>query len=66
MNYIKLFTDNLKYLRGTKSINQLAKQTGIPQATLNRYQLGKSEPTWTNLLKICEALKCTPNDFIQK
>lgn len=64
-NEVKKFTRNLKAYRNGISINELAKITGIPQPTLNRYQQGKSEPTLTNLVKIAKALEITVNDLIE-
>lgn len=62
--YTILFIENFKALRGEKSVNQIAKETGIPQATLNRYANGTSEPKTSEIMTICKNLNCTPNDIL--
>ncbi len=65
-NYKQNFIDNFHYLKGNKSINQIAKETKISQPSLNRYANGTIEPTLTNIMKLCEYFKCTPNDLLLK
>ena len=50
------FGTKIKELREEKGLSQmeLAKQIDIPQATLARYELEKSEPRITEIRKICK------------
>ena len=50
--YVERFANNLKTLIGNKSVNQVAKEIGIQQVTLQRYVRGKNEIGIENLVKI--------------
>ncbi len=50
--YVEKFAQQLKELIGSRSISSVAKEIGIPQATLSRYLLCKREIGLENLCKI--------------
>lgn len=59
---------NLKELltNKNKSVYWLKKETGISHATI--YKMVNNETkmiTFENLKKLCDVLKCTPNDIIK-
>ena len=59
------FGTKLKELREEKGLSQmeLAKLIDIPQATLARYELEKSEPRITEIRKICNYFDVT-SDYL--
>ena len=64
MSYKDIFISNLKFYKGNKSENQIAKESGIKQQMINRYLKGESEPSLTKIMKLCEYFNCTPNDLL--
>lgn len=52
--YVEKFAERLKELIGKKSISSVAKEIGIPQATLSRYLLCRREIGLENLCKIAD------------
>ncbi|MDE5721975.1 MAG: helix-turn-helix domain-containing protein [Clostridia bacterium] len=50
------FSERLKELRSEKGISQmeLSKLTGISQSSIGRWELGRSEPTASSLIKLAE------------
>lgn len=64
MTYKEIFITNLKIMKGNKSENQIAKESGINQQMINRYITGKSEPTLNAIMILCEYFKCTPNELL--
>lgn len=46
------------------SQNELSKQSGVSQSTINRYLSGDVMPTLKNVLLICKALDCSVEDII--
>jgi len=52
IDYKKQFAENLKDLIGDKSITSVAKNIGVPQATISRYLLCQREIKLENLIKI--------------
>lgn len=49
--------------RNMKQVD-LVKRTGIPSSNINRYCLGLYAPKMGNLLKICKALRISPDWLI--
>ncbi len=62
------FSNNLKYLRKQKGIalQPLADQLGISKSLLNQYELGNSEPTLGNLIKIVHYFGCSLDVIAEK
>ena len=52
--FIKVFSENLRYLMGEMSICEFSKKVGIPQPTISRYLNCQREVTVTNLIKIAD------------
>ena len=52
--YTEKFAQQLKGLIGERSISSVAKEIGIPQATLSRYLLCQREIGLENLCKIAD------------
>ena len=42
----------------------LSKKTGIAQAVLSDWKTKKTNPSSKYIMKICEALECTPYDIL--
>lgn len=53
----KLVANNIKKI-------DLAERTGIPKQTISRYMTGQRKPTYDKIVKIAQALNCTPDDLI--
>lgn len=53
-DYKKAFAKNLRFLIGEMSVNQFAKDIGIPQQTICRYLLCQREISIYNLCKIAD------------
>lgn len=45
------------------SQKEVAARSGIHQQTINRYATGKTVPSWTELVKLAEAIGCTFESF---
>lgn len=65
----KMITETLKCILDDRnwSINRLAKESGVPQSTINSMIKGKEHylPSTYTLQKICEALGITISEFYQ-
>ncbi len=50
------FAENLRLLRKSKSMSQaqLAELVGVDQRTVSVWEIGKCEPSFTVLAKLCE------------
>lgn len=59
------FTANLKRYREKEKLNQneLGERVGVAQATVQRWETGKREPSFTDLEKLAKALKVTVSDL---
>ena len=44
---------------------QLAKEVGVTDVTISRYETGEREPGWWQFLKICKVLSMNPMDFME-
>lgn len=62
------FRKNLKYLREKKGLSQgkLAEMIKKDRSSITYWELGKSEPSIENVLKICEVLKVPIFDMTGK
>lgn len=45
---------------------QLAKNVGVTDVTISRYENGEREPSFTEFIKLCEVLGMKVEDFIGK
>lgn len=53
------FITRLSDLIGEKSVRSFAMEAGVAETTLRQYLHGRSEPTMSNLLKICSYCNCS-------
>jgi transcriptional regulator with XRE-family HTH domain len=53
-------------MREMRGITQaeLAKRCGLKPAAIGLFEQGRRRPCLRNLLKLCEGLRCTPNDIL--
>ena len=60
------FSENLTCFMQQIGMQQsdLAEKSGLTQAAISQLLSGKREPSLETLLKICTALKTTPNDLL--
>jgi transcriptional regulator with XRE-family HTH domain len=61
------FAKNLRRLRiekGFRTARELSKALGIEENRYTRYERAEVEPSLSLLLKICEALKTSPNELL--
>lgn len=55
----------IKRYRALRNMNreELAEASGIPSGTIGNYETGRMRPKLPNLLKLCKALGCHPEDI---
>lgn len=46
------------------SVYRLAQKLDLPTQTVYSWSWGKTKPSYENLMRICNALGCTPNDLL--
>lgn len=56
----------LKRLRGKESQQTLATRAGLTTGTYAKVELGKSNPTWTTVRAIAEALDVTLAELVRR
>ena len=59
-SYIKSRRKNLGMTQ-----KQLAKNVGVTDVTISRYENGEREPSFTEFIKLCEVLGMRIEDFIE-
>ena len=62
----KTFGGNLKWIRESLNLTQtdVSLLTGLAPAVISFYETGSRSPGIENIVIICKALNCTPNDLI--
>jgi transcriptional regulator with XRE-family HTH domain len=50
--------------RAGRSIPDLAAVSGLTPQAIHQLERGERRPAWDTVLKLCEALDLTPNDFL--
>ncbi|BCR35548.1 helix-turn-helix domain-containing protein [Mariniplasma anaerobium] len=62
-----MFADKLKEFRNKLNMSQrdIASKLDITQQGYCRWENGTSFPNEEKLIKLCEALVCTPNDLLE-
>ena len=60
------FGERIRQIRKAKGWRQrhVAERLGVIPETISLYETGAREPSLKNLVKLCGALGCTPNDLI--
>ena len=60
------FARQICSLRSSQGLSQraLARISGIPNPTINRFERGKQEPSWEQLERLAEVLQCTVGELI--
>lgn len=62
---IARFPARLRELREAAGLSQtdLAKRSGVPQATIGAYEVGRNAPTWGSVVKLAHALGVPTDAF---
>jgi len=57
--------ENLKWLRARKYMTQrqLAAKAGVSPDTIAKLETNRTEPRYTTLFRLADALDCTPDDI---
>ena len=65
MNIAKIVGNNLKQARKFKGLTQkeVAEKLKMTQQQYSRFETGKFELNYQQILKVCEILDITPNDL---
>jgi transcriptional regulator with XRE-family HTH domain len=50
--------------RAGRTIPDLAAISGLTPQAIHQLERGERRPAWATVLKLCEALDVTPNDFL--
>lgn len=60
------FSKNFQAIIKQKGLSQLeiAEKSGIHKQTINRYVNGKTDPRWSELVKLADVLNCTLDSFL--
>lgn len=60
------FKDKLKAKRKNRRLTQaqLAERGGFHDAAISHFETGSREPGLKNIIRLCQGLKCKPNDLI--
>jgi len=60
------FAVRLRHLREKAQLTQveLSRASGITQGTLSQYEAGLRSPRWCSVLRLCQALKVDPREFL--
>jgi transcriptional regulator with XRE-family HTH domain len=61
-----LIAARLSALREMRGMTQedVAKASGLKPAAVSHFETARRRPCIHNLLRLCEALRCTPNDLL--
>ena len=62
----QLFSKRIKCRLNILHIDQreLARRTGISEVTISKYVNCYTKPTYDNVIRIAQALECSPSDLI--
>lgn len=60
------FRRNLRAIRLANQMSQakLAEALGVAPPQINHWESGRNSPTLSTVTRICEALKCTPDELL--
>lgn len=66
MTYTERFSAELRSRRGFLDISQeeLSEASGVNSRSISQYENGTCSPTLTNVARLADALRCTPNDLL--
>lgn len=53
----------LREMRGMTQ-EEVAKASGLKAAAVSHFETARRRPCIHNLMRLCEALRCTPNDLL--
>jgi transcriptional regulator with XRE-family HTH domain len=61
-----MFAARLASLREMRGLTQeeVAERSGLKPAAVSHFERARREPCLANLTKLCNALRCTPNDLL--
>ena len=62
----KTLGETLKEYREEKRVSQkeMSKQVGITQAAIARYELNRTEPRASDIVKLCRYFQVSPNELL--
>lgn len=65
-SYVVSFGNNVRKKRRELGMTstRLADMTSLDASTISRYENGNTPPSFRVMMRICNALQCTPNDLI--
>jgi transcriptional regulator with XRE-family HTH domain len=58
------FAENLREIRGDKTVRAFADLHSMHPAQWNRLETGRMQPTFTMFLELCDKLNRTPDELI--
>lgn len=67
-NYKKIFSENLRALMKENKLTarEIAYAIGCDETTISKWLLMKSEPTLSNICKLCEFFKCKYEELLDE
>lgn len=66
MNNISPFGKIMRRIRQIRGLTQaeVAQKLELERSTITYWELGGAEPSLSNVLRLCQILKCTPNQLL--
>lgn len=65
MNTLKIRIKEVAKKKKTWSLYRLAKELGLPQQTVYSWANGRTQPSYDNMDKLCDALDCTVGELFE-
>lgn len=67
-SYKEIFSENLKAIMKDNEVNkkEVSLAIGCSDSVVSKWILMRSEPTLSNICKLCKFLNCQPNDLLEE
>ena len=65
MNTLKIRIKEVAKKKKTWSLYRLAKELGLPQQTVYSWANGRTQPSYDNMDKLCDALDCSVGELFE-
>ena len=65
MKTLKIRIKEIARKKRSWSLYRLAKELGLPQQTVYSWANGRTQPSYDNMDKLCEALDCTIGELFE-
>lgn len=65
MNTLKIRIKELARLKKGWSLYRLAKELGLPQQTIYSWANGRTQPSYDNMDRLCEAISCSLGELFE-